>query len=117
MSDFTDRNLNQVQFYHGTGDKHAPGDIINPSKPHNTTSRFSSPDSAYFTTRPEIAHGWAVQGGATDPGAAHVYKVQPMGEYSIDPNFPEGQRPSGAPVENAAWNHQTKHPLRVLGEV
>ena len=102
MSDFTNRNLNQVQFYHGGNAEHSG--FIDPSQPHKKVHQASFPNSAYFTKYPEEAHQYARMAVSKNGGDPHVYSVEPTGDYHQDMT----QRQGGS--------YTTRSPLRITGE-
>lgn len=98
----SDQVLQGAQFFHGTSHEYEPGDLIDPSQPHERTFKVSQSDRVYFTSDPARASFYADKAHAKFGGARNVYAVEPTGQHlqDLQTRSPE--------------NRQTKHPLRVV---
>ena len=96
-------------WYHGTASEYQPGDLVDPSYA-GKVQRTARPGSAYFTHSLGQATDfadWAQKASRTADGeypAAHVYEVEPTGDYEEDPDD-----------SRSAW--VTRSPLRVVRHV
>jgi 8-oxo-dGTP diphosphatase len=96
-------------WYHGTASEYQPGDLVDPSYA-GKVQRTARPGSAYFTHSLGQATDfadWAQKASRTADGeypAAHVYEIEPTGDYEEDPDD-----------SRSAW--VTRSPLRVVRHV
>ena len=97
----SDEVLQGAQFFHGTSGTYEPGDLIDPSQPHERTYRVSQPDRVYFTSDPARASFYADKAQEKFGGSRNVYVVEPMGQHIQDMQT------------RSPENRQTRHPLRV----
>jgi GNAT superfamily N-acetyltransferase/2'-5' RNA ligase len=106
-------------WYHGSGKRYRPGDIIDPAVPHKTVHHQSDPSKVYFSDSLWNARNWA--NTASPSGRGHVYEVEPAGEHEEDPHY-------AGPEENGIYDlsssparridaRQTGYPLRVVRRV
>lgn len=77
--------------------------------PVELSSRMTM-NHVYFTALPDVA-GLAAEIAALD-GTAHVYEMEPTGEYEDDPNVTDMKFPG-----NPTRSYRSANPLRVVREV
>jgi hypothetical protein len=95
-------------FYHASDDEYEPGDVIDPSEPHDRNHRESSPHHVCFTDSV----------GSASPWGEHIYRVKPAYHdgYEPDPRFPHG-------IMNDETNradsksYQSRWPLHVVEKI
>jgi 8-oxo-dGTP diphosphatase len=104
-----EREAAKFAWYHGTASQYQPGDLVDPAYA-GKVQRTARPGTTYFTHSLGQATDfadWAQKAGKTVDGgypAAHVYEVEPTGDYEEDPDDPR-----------SAW--ASKSPLRVVRHV
>lgn len=99
-------------FFHGTTSHLSLGDVIEPGRaatfPHDTDPRYS-----YATTDATTAWDYAEKAWhATDKGAPRVYRVEPMGRHSKDPQVDRSGRMRG----NHPTDRRSRSGWKVVGE-
>lgn len=97
------RNLSPAQFYHGSAQKFAAGQTIEPG--HLANYDQSSPEHVYFADSASHAAHYADHAYAMNAsGKPAVYAVSPTGDYSQEYETGHGAR-----------GYRTAAPMRVLG--
>jgi hypothetical protein len=98
--------LSPPQFYHGSHGQFGPGDEIKSAREAGVQSSYNqlNPEAegyAYASSSSDTANFYA-RSAAIEAGVmpkngqtAHVYAVQPMGEYEDDPDADESIRTHG----------------------
>ena len=100
-------------FYHGTTAKLSAGEYLTPGFPTNYRSEVIM-NHIYFTALKDGA-GMAAELAVLLRGGdaqAHVYLVEPQGEFQNDPNVTDKKFPG-----NPTRSYRTEAPLKVLQEV
>ncbi|WP_159612182.1 NAD(+)--rifampin ADP-ribosyltransferase [Glutamicibacter sp. JC586] len=103
------KELEAGPFFHGTKAELVPGDFLSAGYPSNYRPEVIM-NHIYFTALPDGA-GLAAQIAAID-GTAHVYEVEPTGEFEDDPNVTDKKFPG-----NPTRSYRSASPLKVVREV
>lgn len=104
------RNLQPLQFYHGTHAKLSPGALVQPGHPPNYES--SSPEHVYFSPQAESARWYAYVASNMGTRGEHTYQVEPTGAHEMDPESIGSFVPP-----SLKGSRRSISPLRVIGEV
>ncbi|MDR4534653.1 NAD(+)--rifampin ADP-ribosyltransferase [Glutamicibacter sp. PS] len=103
----------QDTFFHGTRAVLRPGDLIIAGHPSNYRPEITM-NHVYFTAQRDGA-GLAAEIAAMlgpEGASAHVYRVEPTGDFEDDPNVTDKKFPG-----NPTRSYRSVAPLRVLEEV
>ena len=99
-------------FFHGTSHPLTPGTRLTPGRPSNYRPDVLM-NHIYFTALKDGA-GLAAELAVLLTGnpSAHVYLVEPTGEYENDPNVTDKKFPG-----NPTRSYRSRHPLLIVTEV
>lgn len=103
------KDLNSLQFYHGTKANLKFGDLIEPGYNSNYGNRKKA--SYVYLTATLDAAIWGAELALGD-GSGRIYIVEPTGEFEDDPNLTDKKFPG-----NPTKSYRSKRALRVVGEV
>lgn len=97
-------------FFHGTSAEKSPGELFSPGHPSNYRPEVLM-NHIYFTALVDGA-GMAADIAALRGGTAHVYEVEPTGDYDDDPNVTDKMFPG-----NPTRSYRSDAPVRVVREI